>query len=392
MNYGVLTRITTVITGIIIIIILPLALTDVELQKFFIMYAILPVVALVDFGLSARILAAQNARDLSLRPILSMIFFRCSLLVIITTGLFNYFETMNLKIILIIEIALVIYYLSIICNAVVEAFDSYEKSYKIKFISELILVVVLTLLCIDKIPYAWVFILSILVFRSLAIILYFILKIKEIFLGVIEGTQNKRRNLSKLIFQVGVVSGLGYLSGHATNWIVALNFSVDESIAYSQCFYAISAIHSVVMSYLIYYQVSFKSNDRVYDMYIRVRNEYLRILMISFVFVSIFCLCSLFIINEYIDTVKFDYTIYLLLLLYYIPIINNHLSAIVYRINGVELFYSLSILGSIAIVVTFYILGEFYDLPVVLLVNVIISIIVNIAFTNLIVMKKGYHV
>ena len=146
------------------------------------------------------------------------------------------------------------------------------------------------------------------------------------------------------------------------------------------------------MSYLIYYQVTFKTDGRVYDTYIKVRNKYFLILTINFVIGGITTLCIMQIINNYINIIKFDSITFFLLLFYFTPIIYNHLTAIVFRINGIELLFYLSILGSITTVSTFNILCNFYDLPFVLFVNTIISIVCNFALTKLIVNRRGYNV
>lgn len=392
MNYGTLTRIITVLTGVIIIIVLPLALPDAELQKFFIMYSLLPVVALVDFGLIARILATRVVENLLRRTLVLMILLRLGLLIIITHMFVAYFQLADYKTYFILQCAFAIFYLGNIFNAVIEAFDSYRNSYKLKFYSELILVFTLVILCIQRIEDAWVFIIAILFIRSAVIVSYFSIYARRILVSKTTEVEKSHQILEKLTFRVGVVSGLGYLSGHATNWLVALNFSVSESLSYSQSFYAISTLHSLIMSYLIYYQVSFKSTRRIYDTYIIVRNRYLSTLVISFGILSMISFFILKFIGIFTETIKIDDMIFISLFFYFLPIIYNHLVAIVYRINGVELLYYLSIFGSITIISTFYVLGKFYDLQDVLLVNIVISICVNIGFTKMIVLRKGYHV
>lgn len=391
MNYGTLTRILTVLTGVIIIVVLPLVLTDVELQKFFIMYSILPVMALIDFGLTARILATQIIENLLHRTFALMILLRIGLLTVLISLFFTFFDLGKYSTFFILYFAMIIFYLGNLVNAIIETFYSYRTSYKLKFYSELALVIILLLLSVKEIPYAWIFILAILLVRSVFVVLYFLINTQRILVTKTQETKGLNQNLKQLTIRVGLISALGYLSGQATNWIVALNFSVSESISYSQSFYAISTLHSLIMSYLIYYQVTFKSTGRIYDTYVIVRNRYLSTLVISFAIVSIVSFFMLKFIGTFTDTINLDNVIFISLFLYFLPLIYNHLVAIVFRINGVELLYYPSIFGSLMVIMTFYILGKFCDLQDVLLVNIFISVFVNIGLTNLMVMKRGFY-
>lgn len=391
MNYGILTRIASIITGMIILVLLPLVIPKVELQSFYVIYSVLPIIAIFDFGLVPRVLATSNNNILHKQNIYLLIITRCTLMLIVTTLLINYLGVVTLKGLFFIEVSLILYYLSQILSAFIEGFYSYKSSYKIKFYSELSVIFSFAALFIFRVPQGWYLIVCLLMCRSIPTLLCFVYIFNMNMFSSAKALEKKNLDLKKFSSRVGIVTALGYFSGQATNWIVALNFTLEESLAYSQCFYLLSTLHSLVMSYLIYYQVTFKTSTKVYAIYLLVRNKFLTILTVSFTVFSALAFCILSILDKYQNIVMFNYQVYLLLYLYFLPLIYNHLTAIVYRINGIELLYYLSIWASLALISSFYLVGGFHDLKTVLIVNAMISIIVNVGITHIIVTKRGYY-
>jgi len=388
MNFGILTRIASLITGIVIILVLPYFLSDQELQKFYILYATLPIVAIVDFGFIAKILSAKSNCEIFNFQTLKLFVSRCLLVGVSSALIIYYLPYSAIADIIFLSPAIIILYSSIVMLAIVEASVSFETSYKIRFISEISLFIAMIVLCFSKTPEATSLILLVLAFRSTPAIFYFIFKID---ISMFWNNIKSKKNIisDNFSIKVGIVSIMGYLSGQATNWIVAFNFSLKEGLAYNQSYFIISTIFSLTMSYLIYYQVTFKTEGNIYNKYLEIRKIYLTQLCLSFSFLVAVGLGAIFFVNIYISVIKFDMITFFLVFTLFFTLIHNHIAAIVFRINGKEILFDLSIISSLFVIFSFLLIGYYFDSIFVLIINLMIGLIVNFYLTHILVKRRA---
>ena len=243
-------------------------------------------------------------------------------------------------------------------------------------------------LCFSKTPEATSLILLVLAFRSTPAIFYFIFKID---ISMFWNNIKSKKNIisDNFSIKVGIVSIMGYLSGQATNWIVAFNFSLKEGLAYNQSYFIISTIFSLTMSYLIYYQVTFKTEGNIYNKYLEIRKIYLTQLCLSFSFLVAVGLGAIFFVNIYISVIKFDMITFFLVFTLFFTLIHNHIAAIVFRINGKEILFDLSIISSLFVIFSFLLIGYYFDSIFVLIINLMIGLIVNFYLTHILVKRRA---
>ena len=390
MNYGISTRVATLLTAAIFLLVFPLVLDDYNLQKVYLLYALLPIVALVDFGLIARIFASNNTSIIAEKFIVKSMIVRCFLISLVAFFFISFIPMLNITGIFILILGMPVLYISLVFLAYIESLLSYSLAYKIRFFSEILAVFFVSLyLLLGWTDPLWI-ILLILTARSFPTLLYFTLAVR-VPRSLVTQRPLKYMDLigDRFTIQTGAVALFGYGSGQATNIIVALNYTLSESLSYNQSFMIVSTIFSLVMSYFIYFQVTFKRSGDLYSFYKLVRKKYFKFLAMSYVALAVVFFIIITIVDLRFNIVKFDIITYTIMTILFFTLIWNHVAVIVYRVNASEILFDLSIYSSLSVIMSFFILGFFFDLKTVLLINLSIAIFLNLVLTTLLLKRRA---
>lgn len=152
----------------------------------------------------------------------------------------------------------------------------------------------------------------------------------------------------KFAYQLGITAVLGYFGGMGSNLVVNRMFEPIEVASYAQSYMIMATIFSFSMSVFLYRQ------NEVKGIFVRLNSlpqlsqyKTKQVMYVSVIFTAL-CLAAFIIlstIGHYLDIVKFSNLTYFCAFLVFAPLINNHICTLIFRHNGREKYFGVSMLG-----------------------------------------------
>jgi len=386
LNWSIYYRLATLVSGVIMLIIPPIIIGQIELAQFYILYTISGMQGFIDAGLTY-IIFIKGYKELNLEEKIQIkislsIRIICIIVLINLWGYISkYFDiiNINIKFLLFFSFIVSLNYLSICALNYIEGNISKELAYKVKFYSELMgaLLLLFGLLLFNEYG-----IIGLLVGRSIIPLIIIIMK---------NYTTNKKidtvieNNFQLKLFIVGF---FGYASSMGLGNIISFIYDANIVNAFFQSYFICSTVFSIVMSYMLYMQSDIKhiikNNNEVVDFKINITKLLSIIYIIGIIIVYILCYC----IDLYFNFIKYDAIVFIFVALTFVPLINNNISAIIFRMSGRENTFYISLIAPITMLTLLYLSSFFYGFIFFLIGSMVNSLIFNYFYTNKIFNKK----
>ena len=395
LNWATVFRLSTLVTGASMLLIAPIFLDLENLTLFYVLYALGAVIGIFDYGLASKLFnsgfkkLSLNERKNITKSFSHRYLFLAILLPIII--FFSFSDSISivqntlLTLVLAISLGAHIYYNYLEGN--VSPGLAYKSRASAEFIG--ILCCLLSALLSGS---GYLSIMGLFCGRVILPVLHFIFY----FGGLKEDSISIQSDL-KFAYQIGITAVLGYFGGIGSNLVVNRMFEPIEVASYAQSYLIMVTIFSFSMSVFLYRQ------NEVKGIFVRLNSlpqlsqyKTKQVMHVSVIFTAL-CLAAFIIlstIGHYLDIVKFSILTYLCAFLVFAPLINNHICALIFRHNGTERYFGVSIFGFVgysAVIISTYFHEDFVIFMSLLAINsLVINLIVSGKLFKIYVMETIY--
>lgn len=391
LNWGGAWRISTIMTGVIMLLLAPSTLNSKDLSLFYAIYAAYAAIAIFDFGLTNAIFVTGyiNLSKNQKRSLKSQIIARLSL-ISFTFFIYGYLllskdNSVNLWAnIFLFLLSALFQYASLLYLSYTEGNIDNKLAYTLRTLGEITGCAILGFCLINNLGYLSIY--SLLIARSLPALISFIL-IKKI----IECNRGNLECENYFTSKLGVVMALGYMT--STGLINIIHWMYDESTsaAFSQMYLIQSTLFSICMTTFLYKQKLVKDSLVQNSMgeIISIKSVNTKSIQIVFSLISALVLLVTEMLKQFnYDVVKFGASSFIMLYIFNLFLINNHVISIIFRMRGIEGTFSLSMLAGLSILGSVFLSGYYQSIVLFLYCMVGISIIINKYMTDRIFTKN----
>ena len=387
LNWAIGFRVSTLVTGASMVLIAPILLDLENLALFYVLYALGAVIGVFDYGLASKLFNSGFKKlSLNRRKNIMKSFSHRYLVLAILLPIVIFFsfsdsisivENTLLTLVLAVSLGAHIYY------SYLEGNISPGLAYKSRAASEFIGICCMLFALLSGSGY--LSIMGLFCGRVILPVLHFMFYFDSL----------KEDSISiqpdpKFAHQLGVTAALGYFGGIGSNLVVNRMFEPIDVASYAQSYMIMATIFSFSMSVFLYRQ------NEVKGIFVRLNSlpqlsqyKTKQVMHVSVIFTTL-CLAAFIILSatgHYLDIIKFSNFTYFCAFLVFAPLINNHICALIFRHNGTERFFGVSIFGFVgysAVIISTYFHEDF--------VIFMILLVINSVFTNLIVSGRLFKI
>lgn len=380
-NWAFFWRISTIMSGVAMLVVAPYHLADNLLAVFYSIYSLSAYIALVDFGLSTRFLvAAGDCLESDFRvKTAKAVMFRCFIIFVPTVLYVKLLlerilvSQFNKFIPLVLGFIFVLNYFGTLMISYVEGNIDNRLSYRWRTIGEILAAIVL----VGALQLG---------FSIDSIVIFIFVRSIVPIIGLYSICLKCPRNLGsvkvKQGFELksGIVMLLGYVSSHGLLNAVLWLYGEKLSAAFSQAYLMFSSVFSICMGLLIYQQKNIKEkliNNGVAEMGWIRKDFQLQIQRLFKISAAILLFGTIILQRQNMKFLKFGWEESLAMSLVFWWTINHSVVAIIFRMTGNEKTFFVSVISFVGILVSVFIAALLNNYILLLALLVLVSYLVN---------------
>ena len=375
-------------------LIAPILLDLKNLAQFYVLYALGAVIGIFDYGLASKLFNSGFKKiNLNGRINIAKSFFHRYFVLAVLLPIIIFFsfsdsisivQNFLLTLVLAVSLATHIYY------SYLEGNISPRLAYKSRAFAELIGICCMLFALSSGSGY--LSIMGLFCGRVILPLLHFIF-----YFGRLKEDSISIRSDRNFAHQLGITAVLGYFGGIGSNLVVNRIFEPIDVASYAQSYMIMATIFSFSMSVFLYRQ------NEVKGLFVRLNSlpqlsqyKTKQVMQVSVIFTTL-CLAAFIIlgmIGHYFDIIKFSNFTYTCAFLVFVPMINNHICALIFRHNGTEQYFWVSIFGfgcySAVIISTYFHEDFIIFMSLLAISSVVNNLIVSSKLFKIYVMEKIY--